>query len=51
MSKTIQSVLTVIVLLSVCLVLFTSCQPTKLDFFSNIENSLGVVGKLVRWMH
>ena len=51
MSKKIQSVLTVIVLLSVCLVLFTSCQTTKLDFFSNIENSLGVVGKLVRWMH
>lgn len=51
MSKKIQSVLTVIVLLSVCLVLFTSCQATKLDFFSNIEDSLGIVGKLVRLMH
>ena len=51
MSKKIQSVLSVVLLLTVCLVMLTSCQTTKLDFFSNIEDSLGVVGKLVRWMH
>lgn len=51
MSKKFQSALTVVLLLVCCLCLFTSCATQKIDFFSNIEDTLGVVGKLVRAMH
>lgn len=51
MNKKLQSVLSVVLLLVCGLCLFTSCASEKLDFYSNIESSLGVVAKLVRAMH
>lgn len=34
-----------------CLVLFTACGNTKVEYFKYNEDDLGTVGKLVRWMH
>ena len=51
MSKKIQSVLSVALILLCGLCLFTSCSTQKLDFFTNIGDSLDPVAKLVRAMH
>ena len=51
MSKKIQSVLSVALILLCGLCLFTSCASQKLDFFTNIGDSLDPVAKLVRAMH
>ena len=34
-----------------CLGVFAACKNTKVDYFAYNENSLGAIGKLVRWMH
>ena len=51
MNKKIQSALTIVLLLVCCLCLLTACTAEKINFYSNIESTLGVVGKLVRLMH
>ena len=51
MKKKIISVVLLVALAALCLVAFSSCSTTSADFFEYSESDLGVVGKLVHWMH
>ena len=52
MKKKFKSVALLALLAILCLVLFASCRAgEKVDFFEYGEKDLGVIGRLVKWMH
>lgn len=51
MKKKTKSVILLVLLTVFCLLLFASCNASKYDIFDYDESRLGVMGKLVRWMH
>ncbi len=51
MNKKTKSALILVVLAVFCLGIFVSCNQTAPDFFDYSDDDLGVMGKLVRWMH
>ncbi len=50
MKKKTKSTLILVVLAVLCLLIFASCQKAP-DYFDYSEDDLGVMGKLVKWMH
>lgn len=51
MKKKANLILTIVFALFLCLFLLASCSSSKADYFTYSEANLGLVGKLVRWMH
>lgn len=51
MSKKISSILTVILIASLCLTLLVSCGSGRVSFFDYSDKNLGPIGQLVRLMH
>ncbi|MCM1359968.1 MAG: membrane protein insertase YidC [Corallococcus sp.] len=51
MKRKANLIILTVMLALLCLGIFAACSPTAVDYFKYSENDLGVVGKLVRWMH
>lgn len=51
MNKKLQNVLLLVLLAALCLGILAGCGQSSTDFFKYSEEDLGVMGKLVRWMH
>ena len=51
MKKKILSVLLLVALAALCLAVFSGCRNSTADFFNYSEKDLGLIGKLVFWMH
>ncbi len=51
MNKKIKSVLILALTLVFCVCLFTACSTEKVDYFEYSDDTLGLVGKLVKAMH
>ena len=51
MNKKTRNVLILVMLAVFCLLLFAACNNEKPDIFEYSEDDLGVMGKLVRWLH
>ena len=51
MNKKTKLVLILVLLAVFCLLLFAGCRQEKPDIFEYSEEDLGVMGKLVRWLH
>ncbi len=51
MKKKTKNVLILVILTVFCLGIFASCVPNRPDLFNYSDSDLGVMGKLVRWMH
>ena len=51
MSKKISSILTIVLLASLCLMVLVSCGSSRVSFFDYSDKNLGPIGQLVRLMH
>lgn len=51
MKRKTQILLLVAMLAAVCLLALVGCTTQKADYFTYSEENLGVMGKLVKWMH
>ena len=51
MVKKTKSALIIVILAVFCLGIFVSCAQNAPDFFDYSEKDLGVMGRLVKWMH
>lgn len=51
MNKKVKSALILILLAIFCLGIFAACRSESPDYFKYSEDDLGVMGKLVKWMH
>lgn len=51
MNKKTKNALILLVLTVFCLGIFVGCNQTAPDFFDYSESKLGIMGKLVKWMH
>lgn len=51
MKRKSNLIILTVMLVLLCLGLFTACGQNAVDYFKYSENDLGGVGKLVRWMH
>lgn len=51
MNKKLRSVLILVVLAVLCLGIFASCSPTKVNYFDYSADDVGLVGKLIMLMH
>ena len=51
MNKKVKSAILIILLAMFCLGIFVSCANNKPDYFQYNDDDLGVMGRLVRWMH
>lgn len=51
MSKKTKNVLLIIMLVALCLLIFASCSTEKPDIFEYSGEDMGVMGRLVQWMH
>lgn len=51
MKRKTQILLLVAMLAAVCLLALVGCTTQKADYFTYSEKNLGVMGKLVKWMH
>ena len=50
MNKKTRSVLLIVLLATLCLLIFAACNKVP-DIYADAEDALGVMGKLVKWMH
>lgn len=51
MNKKVRNVLLLVLLAVLCLAVFTSCAQQRVGFFTYSEENLGVIGRLISWMH